>query len=221
MQDHGGKMTALTRIVSLPARAGEANHNGSVAMAGGEANMAAGMPVLMTKRVILRPLEISDVPAVQAGFAKWDVVRFLDGVVPWPYPPDGALTYIGKLALPGIQRGEEWHWSIRPRTEVDRLIGVISLRLTPGDNRGFWLDPAWQGQGLMTEACTAVTDYWFEALGQPVLRVIKAAENVRSRRISERGFMRLVGTAEREFVSGRLLAEDWEITRDEWFGRPR
>jgi ribosomal-protein-alanine N-acetyltransferase len=194
--------------------------NGLVSMSGGEANRVVGVSVLTTPRLVLRPLEMSDAPAVQAGFPRWDVVRFLDAVVPWPYPPDGARTYIGDLALPGVQRGEEWHWSIRPRTAVETLIGVISLRLKPGDNRGFWLDPAWQGQGLMSEACDVVTDFWFEALGQPVLRVLKAAANVRSRRISERGFMRLVGTLEHDFVAGRLPTEVWEITRDEWLGRP-
>jgi RimJ/RimL family protein N-acetyltransferase len=187
-------------------------------MAGDAAHRAIGIPVLTTPRLILRPLEIADVPAVQAGFPRWEVVRFLDAVVPWPYPPDGALTYIGGLVLPGMQRGEEWHWSLRPRTAVDSLIGVISLRLKPGDNRGFWLDPAWQGQGLMSEACDVVTGYWFETLGQPVLRVVKAVDNVRSRRMSERGGMRLTNTVERGFVCGRLAAEEWEITREEWLG---
>ena len=190
-------------------------------MSVGETNSIIGIPVLTTPRMILRPLELSDVPAVQARFPRWEVVRFLDAVVPWPYPADGALTYIGGLALQGMRRGEEWHWSIRPRSEIATLIGVISLRLTFGDNRGFWLDPAWQGQGLMTEACEAVTDFWFEDLRRPLLRVIKAVANRRSRRISERGFMRLVGTSERAFVAGILPAEDWEITRDEWLSRPR
>jgi ribosomal-protein-alanine N-acetyltransferase len=85
----------------------------------------------------------------------------------------------------------------------------------PADNRGFWLDPAWQGPGLMTEASTAVTDYWFETLERPVLRAPKAVANVASRRISESGGMRLIETTERDFVSGRLPAEIWEITRQE------
>jgi [ribosomal protein S5]-alanine N-acetyltransferase len=174
------------------------------------------MRVLTTSRLILRPLEIADAPAVQASFPRWEVVRYLDAVVPWPYPPDGALTYIRDLCIPGMQRGEEWHWSIRPRSAAERLIGVISLRLKPGDNRGFWLDPAWQGQGLMSEACAAVTDYWFDDLNQPVLRVVKAAENVRSRRMSERGRMRVIDTIEHDFVCGRLRAEEWETTREEW-----
>ena len=101
------------------------------------------------------------------------------------------------------------------------LIGVVSLRDEPDDNRGFWLDPAWQGQGLMTEASDAVTDYWFEALERPVLRAPKAVANVKSRRISERSGMRLIDTRDRDYVAGRLESELWEITRDEWRRRPR
>ncbi|MGD0103060.1 MAG: GNAT family N-acetyltransferase [Rhodopila sp.] len=176
---------------------------------------------LETPRLILRPLEIADAPAVQALFPQWEVVRFLDAVVPWPYPPDGAARYIGELALPDMRQGEAWHWSIRPRTAPETLIGAITVRHKPGDNRGFWLDPSWQGQGLMTEACEVVTDFWFGALEQPVLRVVKAVANRRSRRISERSFMRVIDIIERDFVGGRMLAEEWELTRAEWFRRPR
>lgn len=177
------------------------------------------MRSLMTSRLILRPLERADAPAVQAGFPRWEIVRYLDAVVPWPYPPDGALTYIRDLCLPGMQRGEEWHWSLRPRSAPNQLIGVISLRLKPGDNRGFWLDPAWQGQGLMSEACAAVTDYWFDDLNQPVLKVVKAAANERSRQMSIRSGMRLVRTFDYDLVCGRLPAELWETTRADWLER--
>ena len=95
----------------------------------------------------------------------------------------------------------------------------LSLMDRPGDNRGFWLDPAWQGQGYMAEASTAVTDYWFDVLEKPVLQVPKARANDRSRRISEVTGMRVIATYERDYVSGRLLAEVWEITRDEWRAR--
>jgi hypothetical protein len=63
------------------------------------------------------------------------------------------------------------------------LIGGISLLAKPDDNRAFWLDPAWQGQRLMSEASAGVADFWFERLGRPVLRVQKAAAN----RMSGRG----------------------------------
>lgn len=183
--------------------------------------MTAGIPTLTTPRLILRPLELADADAVQALFPRWEIVRFLASNVPWPYPDDGALTFIRDRVLPAMEQGTEWHWSIRLKTAPERLIGAITLMDKPGNNRGFWLDPAFQGQGLMTEACEAVTDYWFETLGRPVLQAPKAVANVRSRRLSERGGMRLIATAERDYVSGRLPEELWEITREEWRARPR
>ncbi len=181
--------------------------------------MTDAVPVLETARLILRPLGLPDVEAVQAAFPRWDIVRYLEAAVPWPYPDDGALTFISTFVLPDMQRGEAWHWSLRPKHEPERLIGVISLRDKQDDNRGFWLDPAWQGQGLMAEASEAATDYWFHTLDRPVLRVLKAAANLRSRRISERFGMRLIEVDDRDFVAGRLPAELWEITREEWFAR--
>ena len=68
----------------------------------------------------------------------------------------------------------------------------------------------------MTEACDAVTDYWFEMLKFPVLRVPKAIANAGSRRISEKQGMRVIAWEDREYVSGRLPSEIWEITVEEW-----
>jgi len=178
--------------------------------------MDASIAALMTSRLVLRPLDLADSDAIQAVFPRWEIVRFMAAHIPWPYPEDGALTYLRDVALPAMQRGVEWHWSIRPRAEARRLIGVISLMDQAGDNRGFWLAPEWQGRGLASEASAAVTDYWFDTLGRSVLRASKAAANTPSRRISERTGMRLVWRGERDYVSGRLPAELWEITADEW-----
>jgi [ribosomal protein S5]-alanine N-acetyltransferase len=178
--------------------------------------MTAGIPTLTTPRLILRPLELADADAIQNIFPQWEIVRFLASHVPWPYPADGALTYLRDTALPAMERGTEWHWSIRRKLAPERLIGAIGLMDEPGNNRGFWLDPAFQGQGLMTEACAAVTDYWFETLERSVLQAPKAIANVPSRRISERSGMRLIEKVEHDLVSGRLPAEIWEITREEW-----
>ena len=71
----------------------------------------------------------------------------------------------------------------------------------------------------MSEACEAVTDYWFDTLKFSVMRVQKATVNAASRRISEKSGMRLVGTEERDYVSGRFLTEIWEITAAEWKSR--
>ena len=71
----------------------------------------------------------------------------------------------------------------------------------------------------MSEACEIVTNFWFETLQFPVLRVPKAIGNIASHRISEKSGMRLTATEERDYVSGRFLSEIWEITADEWHAR--
>jgi len=176
---------------------------------------------LETPRLILRPLELADAEQLQKLFPEWEIVRFLDIVVPWPYPDDGALTYLRDRALPAMERGEAWHWSLRLRSDPDRLIGGVSLMKTENQNRAFWLGLPWQGQGLMTEAAEAVTDYWFDTLGFPLLRAPKAVANTASRRISEGQGMRVVAVGERDYVGGRFPTETWEITAEEWRTRPR
>ena len=136
--------------------------------------------------------------------------------MPWPYPPDGARQYIEQIALPAMARGDEWIWTLRLRTDPDRLIGTIALKRAEDENRGFWLGLPWHGQGLMTEASDAVTDFWFDVLKFPVLRVPKAIANIASRRISKTQGMRVVATVERAYVCGRVPAEIWEITAEEW-----
>jgi RimJ/RimL family protein N-acetyltransferase len=175
------------------------------------------IPTLETPRLILRPLTLADAEQTQCIFPHWEVVRLLANRVPWPYPAGGALTYYRDIALPAVARGEEWHWMLQLKSSpATEHIGCISLMRRANDNRGFWLGAPWPGQGLMTEAATAVTDFWFNTLGQPEMRVAKAVANTASRRISEKNGMRIVAREERNYVSGRLPTEVWSITAEEW-----
>jgi len=115
-----------------------------------------------------------------------------------------------------MERGEEWHWTLRLHAAPEEIIGAIGLSRGKEVNRGFWLVPEQQRQGLMTEAVIAVTGYWFEVLGFPVLRVSKAIANTGSRRISEKTGMRVVSVEERNYVGGKMLSEVWELTAEEW-----
>ena len=173
-------------------------------------------PELYTDRLLLRPLELADAEQTQRLFPHWEIVKHLNAIVPWPYPADGALTYYRDVTLPAIERGDEWHWTLRLKQSPDQHIGSIGLTTDKADNRGFWLGLPWHGMGLMTEAVIAANDFWFDVLGFPVLRAPKAIANRASRRISEKTGMRIVGFEERNFVSGRSPCEIWEITSDEW-----
>jgi RimJ/RimL family protein N-acetyltransferase len=171
---------------------------------------------LQTDRLILRPLQLSDAEQAQVLFPQWEIVRFLNAKIPWPFPEDGVLAYYRDVALPAMEREEEWHWTLRLKQAPERLIGAIGLVRGDSLNRGFWLGLPWHGLGLMTEAVAAANDYWFDVLGFRVLRAPKAIANTASRRISEKTGMRTIRTEEQDYVGGRMLSEVWEITAEEW-----
>jgi RimJ/RimL family protein N-acetyltransferase len=173
-------------------------------------------PELETKRLILRPLELADAEQIQVLFPHWEIVRYLTNRVSWPYPPDGSLTHLRDVTLPAVERGDHWEWTLRLKSSPGLVIGRVSLMRSDDNNRGFWIGLPWQRQGLMTEAVEVVTDYWFETLKLPVMRVPKAVPNTASRRISEKQGMRIVAVEERDYVSGRFPTEIWEITAEEW-----
>ncbi|MCE5985432.1 GNAT family N-acetyltransferase [Pseudomonas sp. LM20] len=174
------------------------------------------LPTLYTDRLVLTPLRLQDAPIIQELFPQWEVVRYLDRRVPWPYPEDGALVYVRDVALPAMAACREWHWMIRLRNDAECTIGSISLFEQPGNNRGFWLAPQWWGKGYMREACRVINTYWFETLSRPLMQVPKAVANQASRKVSENEGMRMVGVRDGDFVCGQMRVEIWEMTRAEW-----
>ncbi|ENF7815520.1 GNAT family N-acetyltransferase [Enterobacter soli] len=176
-------------------------------------------PTLKTERLLLKPLTAEDAPQIQRLYPRWEIVRYMVATVPWPYPDNGAENYVNNVALPDVEKGVAWFWTLRRQEAPDELMGLICLYDVEDNNRGFWLAPEWQGQGYMREASIAATDFWFNTLNKPALRAPKAAENGRSQRISASSGMRLIRTEKKEYVSGLLDSELWEITRDEWNAR--
>ena len=174
-------------------------------------------PPLETARLLLTPVTLEDAAQVQRIFPQWRVVQYLAAGVPWPFPPDGVFLHYRDRMLPAMERGEEWNWMLRLKIAPNRIIGGITLSRGDNLNRGFWLAPEWHNRGLMTEAVITTNDFWFDTLGFTRLRVPKAAANIASRRISEKTGMRLITTEpDHAFVCGRMPAEIWEITAEEW-----
>lgn len=180
----------------------------------------APTPTLETARLILRPLAERDVPAIQRIFPQWEVVRWLNAQVPWPYPEDGAATNMVDC-LAQRARDEKFFWAITLKGD-DTLRGRIDL--WPGseearESRGFWLDPELHGQGLMMEAAEAVTAYAFQVLEWPFLWLSNAQENRASGRIKIKQGAVLVETVHKRYVGGEGPCEVWRLEREAWLAR--
>jgi RimJ/RimL family protein N-acetyltransferase len=175
-------------------------------------------PTLETPRLILRPVSLADAPAVQKHFNNWNIIQHLNASIPWPYPDDGAESFI-RMCLPKIENGECYIWVLVPKAGPDEAIGIIDFGIGRdhgrGD-RGFWLAESYWRQGLMTEAISAVNDFVFDVLKIEKFNVYNHATNHGSHRVKKKTGARFVGYKELPHHNGETKSEIWEVTRESW-----
>jgi RimJ/RimL family protein N-acetyltransferase len=178
----------------------------------------ASTPILETDRLILRPMRLSDAPRIQEQFPCWDVVQYLANVIPWPYPEDGAETFLaGRLRDEGKSDAHTWAITLREKGD-DLLVGVIELSPSDKDeNRHFWIGKPYQKLGYMTEVVAAVNDFAFGDLQMPHLILGNAEPNVGSHRLKEKSGATVVEIIEEmEYVGGKYRHIRWKLTRQQW-----
>ncbi|CCE02699.1 GNAT family N-acetyltransferase [Bradyrhizobium sp. STM 3809] len=181
-------------------------------------------PELHTARLILRPLALSDAPAIQRHFDNWNIIRNLAATVPWPYPADGAETFV-RLQLDKIAAGEEiYQWVLVLRDGDGEAIGNIHFRPRAESvkgHRGFWLaEPYWK-RGLMSEAIAAVNDFAFDVLGLDQFIVCNVATNAASRRVKQKTGAEFIGLIDLAHNNGETRSEQWVVRRETWLQRRR
>lgn len=104
-------------------------------------------PVLITRRLTLRPVSPDDADAIVTGLRDWDVVQWLTAP-PFPYSRDDVVHFIDKII------SQTSTWAI---DAGEGLIGVISVK----PDLGYWLNMSFHGQHIMTEATHAVVAWYF------------------------------------------------------------
>lgn len=80
----------------------------------------------------------------------------------------------------------------------ENIVGITGFNKIDKNNRityiGYWLGQEFQGNGLMTKAVKALTDYAFNTLSINKIEIRAAVENQKSRSIPERLGYQLEGT---------------------------
>jgi len=174
-------------------------------------------PTLTTDRLTLRPVTEDDAPRIQELFPNPELLRYMAAAIPWPYPDDGAITFV-RYCLAGMEREERFTWAITEKNGDDRLIGVIDLFPTNlDDNRGFWLGLPYQGRGYMTEAVAAVNDFAFDVIGLDKLILNNAEGNIGSHRLKEKSGATILEINDAvPYVGGVYRQIRWTLTREQW-----
>jgi ribosomal-protein-alanine N-acetyltransferase len=167
--------------------------------------------ILVTARLRLAPLAEEDVSRLHALLVHPEVRRYLmdDEIVERQWVVDLIESSRRSFADagPGI-------WGIESKRD-GAWVGVAGLRVSLGAREPqliYALDPALWGQGLATEAATAVADHAFEVLGFPDLLASTDPPNRASIRVMERLGMRFL---EASRAGGHPLVL-YRITRAEW-----
>lgn len=147
-------------------------------------------PVLMTDRLVIRPMNSGDIDDLTATFADEETVYML-AFMPWPFPKRRVTIYMENLSY-AIERGNSLYWAITEPKD-NRLIGVIGLTLDYTNERAemhYWLLPEARGKGYMTEVAKRTIDYAFRDLNMHRIDINCLTVNKASQRVMEKcGFV--------------------------------
>lgn len=157
------------------------------------ARIFAQPPELLTKRLLLRKLVVSDYADMYEYSRLEEVTRYLV----WEPHPDEHYTarYLDTVQAQ-YRNGEFYDWGVEWR-ETGKLIGTCGFTSFDLPNKraevGYVINPAFSGRGVATEALMAVLDYAFNELKLHRVEAKYIYGNDASRRVMEKCSMTFEG----------------------------
>lgn len=161
--------------------------------------MPMSIPTLATDRLLLRPFTLADAPTVQ-HLAGERAIASTTFNIPYPYEDGMAEDWIGTHEPQWVART---FLTLAVTTEVDGLIGAVSLHLQDPHRRGelgYWVGVPYWGRGYATEAARALTEYGFEELGLNRVVARHLTRNPASGRVMQKLGMRFEGVSRQHVV---------------------
>ena len=175
------------------------------------------MARLETERLILRPLESSDIPQLVPLIGSREVaVTTLR--IPYPYTEQHARQFIDNAA----ELSSKNHFGIF-RKQDQQLLGGIGLRVEEEQSRaelGYWIGFPYWGSGYATEAARALLKYGFDVLQLHRIYASHFAGNEASGNVLRTIGMRHEGCQREHILKwGKFLdSELYGLIRSEWKG---
>ena len=162
--------------------------------------------LIKTARLSLRPLRGADRDVVVDLINDYDISRWLT-VVPYPY---GAADFDAFLAYLADKPAHE-NLAIIADGQPVGMIGIDA-------SLGYWLGHAHQGHGYMTEAATALIDWYFATTDAEHLRAGHFDDNAASRAVLTRlGFLPEGEGMVSSIAQGRdVLMKNTRLSRADW-----
>lgn len=172
-------------------------------------------PTIRTERLVLRPFELVDAPAVHrlAGDRE---IALNTATIPHPYPVGMAEKWIGSH-----QEDFDSNKNLTLAIDAGEIVGAIGLAFTPDEDRaeiGYWIGVPFWGKGYASEAAGGMIRYAFEELGLNRVHAGFFVRNPASGRVMEKIGMTYEGTLRRhhkkwgEYVDVSIYG----ILRAEW-----
>lgn len=163
-------------------------------------------PVLRTGRLLLRRIEPEDAEAMLFLRSNPTIMQYLDRE---PAQTIGEAAFFIRMITEAQERNEGINWGIS-LADDPRLIGTIGFwRLMKEHYRaeiGYLLHPDFWGQGLVSEAMTAVMNYGFDVMKLHSVEANVNPDNKASVRILQKaGFVQEAYFRENYYFRGRFL----------------
>ena len=179
-----------------------------------------GTKTIETDRLILRPFAMDDAPAMYRNWASDDAVT---KHMTWP---THASVEVSKMVLSdwtaSYAKDDYYQWAIVLKENGPEPIGSISAvhihEEIDGAVMGYCMGRTHWGKGIMTEALTALIDFFFTEVGVNRIEADHDPNNPASGRVMEKSGMIYEGTLRQAGRSnqGIIDVSRWAILRQDW-----
>jgi [ribosomal protein S5]-alanine N-acetyltransferase len=171
------------------------------------------MPIIRTKRFILRPIKKSDIKLI-AKHANDKIVARNTLSIPHPYKLKDAKIWVNKN-LDNYKKKEKT--DVTFAIEIDgKFAGGVGLHKIAKNHKaeiGYWLGRPYWNRGIMTEAVKVVTKFGFEKLKLRRIYAPVFLFNEPSKKVLEKAGYKLEGIVRKEAKKGDKYIDAYMLAK--------